>query len=129
MNEIATVLDRAGILTPEQREHWKMAWLSTVDHKRIGILYMFLITEAGLVVVTGPISDVHRSTNYRHAARECNSRQVDIGLGRCRARRRRLLGGCASGYHRQCTVHRKTCASMYQSVELSREGEHGRNVG
>ena len=40
MNEIATVLDRAGILTPEQREHWKMAWLSTVDHKRIGILYM-----------------------------------------------------------------------------------------
>ena len=40
MNEIATVLDRVGILTPEQREHWKMAWLSTVDHKRIGILYM-----------------------------------------------------------------------------------------
>ena len=40
MNEIANVLDRAGILTPEQREHWKMAWLSTVDHKRIGILYM-----------------------------------------------------------------------------------------
>ena len=40
MNEIATVLDRAGILTPEQRQHWKMAWLSTVDHKRIGILYM-----------------------------------------------------------------------------------------
>ena len=40
MNEIATVLDRAGILSPEQREHWKMAWLSTVDHKRIGILYM-----------------------------------------------------------------------------------------
>jgi cytochrome c oxidase subunit 1/cytochrome c oxidase subunit I+III len=26
--------------TAEQREHWKMAWLSTVDHKRIGILYM-----------------------------------------------------------------------------------------
>jgi hypothetical protein len=40
MNEIATVLDRAGLLSPEQREHWKMAWLSTVDHKRIGILYM-----------------------------------------------------------------------------------------
>jgi len=40
MNEIATVLDRVGILSPEQREHWKMAWLSTVDHKRIGILYM-----------------------------------------------------------------------------------------
>ncbi|HTS17622.1 MAG TPA: cytochrome c oxidase subunit I [Verrucomicrobiae bacterium] len=40
MSEIATVLDRAGLLTAEQREHWKMAWLSTVDHKRIGILYM-----------------------------------------------------------------------------------------
>ena len=40
MNEITTVLARAGLLTAEQREHWKMAWLSTVDHKRIGILYM-----------------------------------------------------------------------------------------
>jgi cytochrome c oxidase subunit 1 len=40
MNEIATALGRAGLLTAEQREHWKMAWLSTVDHKRIGILYM-----------------------------------------------------------------------------------------
>ena len=40
MSEISTTLDRAGLLTSEQREHWKMAWLSTVDHKRIGILYM-----------------------------------------------------------------------------------------
>jgi cytochrome c oxidase subunit I len=40
MNKITTVLGRAGLLTAEQREHWKMAWLSTVDHKRIGILYM-----------------------------------------------------------------------------------------
>lgn len=40
MNEIAATLARAGLLTAEQREHWKMAWLSTVDHKRIGILYM-----------------------------------------------------------------------------------------
>ncbi len=40
MNEIATVLQRTGLLSPEEREHWKMAWLSTVDHKRIGILYM-----------------------------------------------------------------------------------------
>lgn len=40
MNEISSVLSRAGLLTAEQREHWKMAWLSTVDHKRIGILYM-----------------------------------------------------------------------------------------
>jgi len=40
MNEIAATLFRAGLLTAEQREHWKRAWLSTVDHKRIGILYM-----------------------------------------------------------------------------------------
>jgi cytochrome c oxidase subunit 1/cytochrome c oxidase subunit I+III len=40
MNEFSSVLSRAGLLTAEQREHWKMAWLSTVDHKRIGILYM-----------------------------------------------------------------------------------------
>src|ERR1700761_9306573 len=40
MNGITTTLAKAGLLTPEQREHWKMAWLSTVDHKRIGILYL-----------------------------------------------------------------------------------------
>jgi cytochrome c oxidase subunit I len=40
MNEIATAIDRAGLLNAAQREHWKMAWLSTVDHKRIGILYL-----------------------------------------------------------------------------------------
>ena len=40
MSEIATVLQRTGLLSPEEREHWKMAWLSTIDHKRIGILYM-----------------------------------------------------------------------------------------
>jgi cytochrome c oxidase subunit I+III len=28
------------LLTPAQRQHWELAWLSTVDHKRIGILYM-----------------------------------------------------------------------------------------
>jgi cytochrome c oxidase subunit I len=40
MNEITSVLKRVGLLTMEQREHWRMAWISTVDHKRIGILYM-----------------------------------------------------------------------------------------
>jgi cytochrome c oxidase subunit I len=40
MNDVTTTLARAGLLTAAQREHWKMAWLSTVDHKRIGILYM-----------------------------------------------------------------------------------------
>jgi len=48
MNEITTTLERAGLLTAAQREHWKMAWLSTVDHKRIGILYMV----TGLVFFT-----------------------------------------------------------------------------
>lgn len=28
------------LLTPAQRQHWELAWLSSVDHKRIGILYM-----------------------------------------------------------------------------------------
>src|SRR6266566_6511949 len=30
----------AHLLTPAERQHWKLAWLSTVDHKRIGVLYM-----------------------------------------------------------------------------------------
>src|SRR5215467_6362519 len=51
MNEISSVLSRAGLLTAEQREHWKMAWLSTVDHKRIGILYM--VTGLVFFVVGG----------------------------------------------------------------------------
>ena len=29
-----------AVLDPSQREHYQLAWLSTVDHKRIGILYM-----------------------------------------------------------------------------------------
>ena len=29
-----------GILTTEQKGHWHAAWISTVDHKRLGILYM-----------------------------------------------------------------------------------------
>jgi cytochrome c oxidase subunit 1/cytochrome c oxidase subunit I+III len=51
MNEISSVLSRAGLLSAEQREHWKMAWLSTVDHKRIGILYM--VTGLVFFVVGG----------------------------------------------------------------------------
>jgi cytochrome c oxidase subunit I len=38
MNE--PLLTRAGLLTPERREHWTIRWLSTTDHKRIGILYL-----------------------------------------------------------------------------------------
>jgi cytochrome c oxidase subunit I len=51
MNEITATLARAGLLTPEQREHWKMAWLSTVDHKRIGILYM--VTALTFFIIGG----------------------------------------------------------------------------
>lgn len=29
-----------NVLSPAQRAHYKLAWLSTVDHKRIGILYL-----------------------------------------------------------------------------------------
>ncbi|HVU36245.1 MAG TPA: cytochrome c oxidase subunit I [Opitutaceae bacterium] len=28
------------LLTAEEHAHWRLAWLSTVDHKRIGILYL-----------------------------------------------------------------------------------------
>ncbi|MEO6876391.1 MAG: cytochrome c oxidase subunit I [Opitutaceae bacterium] len=51
MNALTAVLNRAGLLTPQQREHWEMAWLSTVDHKRIGILYM--VTGLVFFVVGG----------------------------------------------------------------------------
>src|SRR5271165_5613511 len=51
MSELTTVLTRAGLLTPEQREHWKMSWLSTVDHKRIGVLYM--VTALVFFVLAG----------------------------------------------------------------------------
>ncbi|MEP6672581.1 MAG: cytochrome c oxidase subunit I [Chthoniobacter sp.] len=51
MNGITSALERAGLLTIEQREHWRMAWLSTVDHKRIGILYM--VTALVFFVVGG----------------------------------------------------------------------------
>jgi cytochrome c oxidase subunit I len=41
----------AHLLTPEERQHWKLAWLSTVDHKRIGILYM--LTGLVFFVIAG----------------------------------------------------------------------------
>jgi len=28
------------ILSPEERAHWQLSWISTIDHKRIGILYL-----------------------------------------------------------------------------------------
>src|SRR5260370_6509345 len=41
----------ARLLTPAERQHWKLAWLSTVDHKRIGVLYM--LTGLVFFVVAG----------------------------------------------------------------------------
>src|SRR3989440_11721929 len=41
----------AHLLTPEEQQHWKLAWLSTVDHKRIGVLYM--VTGLVFFVVAG----------------------------------------------------------------------------
>ena len=40
MSEISTVLQSTGLLSPEEREHWKMAWLSTINHKRLRSLDM-----------------------------------------------------------------------------------------
>ena len=35
-----TAAFRAAILDPAKRAHYRLAWLPTVDHKRIGVLYM-----------------------------------------------------------------------------------------
>ena len=52
MNEIRdSPRSRPALLSAEQREHWQLAWLSTVDHKRIGILYM--LTALVFFVVGG----------------------------------------------------------------------------
>jgi cytochrome c oxidase subunit I len=41
MNGITTMAQlRDVVLDPAKRRHYQLAWLSTVDHKRIGILYM-----------------------------------------------------------------------------------------
>jgi cytochrome c oxidase subunit I len=39
MNEAGEAVMEA-VLNPEERTHYQLAWLSTVDHKRIGILYL-----------------------------------------------------------------------------------------
>jgi cytochrome c oxidase subunit 1/cytochrome c oxidase subunit I+III len=41
MSELGAFLTRSGLWDPTRREHWTINWLSTVDHKRIGILYLF----------------------------------------------------------------------------------------
>ena len=41
MNGMTTMTElRDVVLDPAKRRHYELAWLSTVDHKRIGVLYM-----------------------------------------------------------------------------------------
>jgi cytochrome c oxidase subunit I len=41
MNGTTTIAQfRDAVLDPAKRRHYQLAWLSTVDHKRIGVLYM-----------------------------------------------------------------------------------------
>src|SRR5207245_9482673 len=41
MNGTTTIAEfRDAVLDPAKRAHYRLAWLSTVDHKRIGVLYM-----------------------------------------------------------------------------------------
>ena len=41
MNGTTTIaMFRDAVLDPAKRAHYRLAWLSTVDHKRIAVLYM-----------------------------------------------------------------------------------------
>src|SRR5207237_8846700 len=41
MNGTTTIAEfRDAILDPAKRAHYRLAWISTVDHKRIAVLYM-----------------------------------------------------------------------------------------
>jgi len=52
MNEMTTMAEvRDIILDPAKRRHYQLAWLSTVDHKRIGVLYM--LTGLFFLIVGG----------------------------------------------------------------------------
>src|SRR6266403_4884122 len=46
-----TAMFRAAILDPAKRAHYRLAWLSTVDHKRIAVLY--LLTGLFFFVIGG----------------------------------------------------------------------------
>ena len=48
-NTIAYLKD--VVLDPAKRRHYELAWLSTVDHKRIGVLYM--LTGLFFLIVGG----------------------------------------------------------------------------
>jgi cytochrome c oxidase subunit I len=52
MNGTDTVAEfRDMVLDPAKRRHYELAWLSTVDHKRIGVLYM--LTGLFFLIVGG----------------------------------------------------------------------------
>ena len=52
MNGITTTtMLRAALLDPAKRAHYRLAWLSTVDHKRIAVLY--LLTALFFFVIGG----------------------------------------------------------------------------
>jgi heme/copper-type cytochrome/quinol oxidase subunit 1 len=52
MNGITTTAElRDVVLDPAKRRHYQLAWLSTVDHKRIGVLYM--LTGLFFLIVGG----------------------------------------------------------------------------
>src|SRR5206468_8559082 len=52
MNGITTIAEfRNAVLDPAKRAHYRLAWISTVDHKRIGVLYM--LTGLVFFVIAG----------------------------------------------------------------------------
>ena len=52
MNGTTTIAEfRHAVLDPAKRAHYRLAWLSTVDHKRIAVLYM--LTGLVFFVVAG----------------------------------------------------------------------------
>src|SRR6202007_2589860 len=68
MNGTDTIAEfRDIVLDPAKRRHYQLAWLSTVDHKRIGVLYMltglfFLLvggTEALVIRLQLPVPNNH----------------------------------------------------------------------
>jgi cytochrome c oxidase subunit I len=52
MNGTTTIAEfKDAVLDPAKRRHYQLAWLSTVDHKRIGVLYM--LTGLFFLIVGG----------------------------------------------------------------------------
>jgi cytochrome c oxidase subunit 1/cytochrome c oxidase subunit I+III len=52
MNGTTTIAEfKDAVLDPAKRRHYQLAWLSTVDHKRIGVLY--LLTGLFFLIVGG----------------------------------------------------------------------------